>query len=54
MVLFQGKMPANPLNKKTEVGPLISPREVDRVEQWVKEAALSGGNRILIYVWAVS
>jgi acyl-CoA reductase-like NAD-dependent aldehyde dehydrogenase len=33
----------DPLDKKTEVGPLISPKEVDRVEQWVNEAARSGG-----------
>lgn len=42
----------NPLDKKTEVGPLILPREVDRVEEWVNEAAskgakvLCGGKRI--------
>jgi acyl-CoA reductase-like NAD-dependent aldehyde dehydrogenase len=33
----------DPLDKKTEVGPLISPKEVDRVEKWVNEAARSGG-----------
>ncbi|MDA3788602.1 MAG: aldehyde dehydrogenase family protein [Desulfobacula sp.] len=33
----------DPLDKNTQVGPLISPKEVDRVEQWVNEAALSGG-----------
>ncbi len=33
----------NPLEKNTEVGPLIAPEEVDRVEQWVIEAAQSGG-----------
>ncbi|MDT8380522.1 MAG: aldehyde dehydrogenase family protein [Desulfotignum sp.] len=33
----------DPLDKKTQVGPLISPKEVDRVEKWVDEAALSGG-----------
>jgi len=32
----------DPLDEKTEVGPLILPREVDRVEQWVKEAIESG------------
>jgi acyl-CoA reductase-like NAD-dependent aldehyde dehydrogenase len=32
----------NPLDEKTEVGPLILPREVDRVEEWVNEAANSG------------
>ncbi len=42
----------DPLNKKTEVGPLILPREVDRVEQWVEQAkelgatVLCGGKRI--------
>ncbi len=33
----------DPLDPKTEVGPLILPREVDRVEQWVEEAVASGG-----------
>ncbi len=32
----------DPLNDKTEVGPLILPREVDRVEQWVNEAVEAG------------
>lgn len=42
----------NQLEKDTEVGPLISPAEVDRIEEWVKEAnyngaeVLTGGNRI--------
>lgn len=42
----------DPMDEKTEVGPLISPHEVDRVEQWVKEAVeggaglISGGKRI--------
>jgi acyl-CoA reductase-like NAD-dependent aldehyde dehydrogenase len=42
----------DPLNKKTEVGPLILPREVDRVEEWVNDAVskgakiLCGGKRI--------
>ncbi len=42
----------DPLDKKTEVGPLILPREVDRVEEWVNEAVskgakvLCGGKRI--------
>lgn len=40
------------VNKDTEVGPLILPKEVDRVEKWVKEAiedgaeVLCGGQRI--------
>lgn len=43
---------ANPLNIETEVGPLILPKEVDRVETWVNEAIekgatlLCGGKRI--------
>ena len=42
----------DPLDKATEVGPLIKPGEVDRVDEWVKEAVkggaelLCGGNRI--------
>lgn len=42
----------DPLDKETEVGPLISAREVDRVHDWVTEAiaagaqCLCGGQRI--------
>jgi len=42
----------NQMDPATEVGPLILPREVDRVEQWVNEAIaagtklLCGGKRI--------
>lgn len=42
----------DPLDKNTDVGPLILPREVDRVESWVDEAkqqgatVLCGGQRI--------
>jgi acyl-CoA reductase-like NAD-dependent aldehyde dehydrogenase len=42
----------DPLDKQTEVGPLILPREVDRVELWVNEArergatVICGGHRI--------
>ena len=42
----------NQMDEKTEVGPLILPREVDRVESWVNEAVtagaklLTGGKRI--------
>lgn len=42
----------DPLDPKTEIGPLIQPYEVDRVEQWVNEAivegakVMCGGNRI--------
>jgi len=32
----------NQMNDKTEVGPLISPKEVDRVELWVNEAIEKG------------
>ncbi len=32
----------DPLDKDTQVGPLILPREVDRVEQWVNEAVAQG------------
>lgn len=33
----------NQLDPKTEVGPLINNEEVDRVEEWVKEAVKKGG-----------
>lgn len=42
----------NPFDKKTDVGSLIMPKEVDRVEEWVNEAIakgaklISGGKRI--------
>lgn len=42
----------DPLDKNTEVGPLILPKEVDRVEEWVLEAKnkgaeiICGGKRI--------
>ena len=42
----------DPLDQATEVGPLILPREADRVEEWVNEAIvggaklLTGGKRI--------
>lgn len=42
----------DPLDKKSQVGPLILPKEVDRVEQWVDEAreqgatVICGGHRI--------
>lgn len=42
----------DPLDEKTDVGPLILPREVDRVEEWVNEAVeqgaelLCGGERM--------
>jgi len=36
----------DPLDPETEVGPLIQPYEVDRVELWVNEA-ISGGGKLL-------
>jgi len=42
----------NPLDKQTDVGPLINTKEVDRVEEWVNEAIeegaqlITGGKRI--------
>ena len=33
---------ADPVLKDTEVGPLILPREADRVAQWIEEAVTSG------------
>lgn len=33
----------DPLAEDTEVGPLILPKEVDRVEEWVEEAKKNGG-----------
>jgi acyl-CoA reductase-like NAD-dependent aldehyde dehydrogenase len=33
----------DPASKQTDVGPLILPREVDRVESWVDEAIATGG-----------
>ena len=42
----------DPTSKETEVGPLISPKEVDRIDEWVQEAIkggaelLSGGKRL--------
>ena len=42
----------DPSHIKTDVGPLIQPKEVDRVEEWVNEAVaqgakvLSGGSRL--------
>jgi len=34
----------DPLSAETEVGPLIHPREVDRVESWIGESAAGGAN----------
>ena len=32
----------DPLDERVDVGPMIDPREVDRIENWVDEAKLSG------------
>jgi acyl-CoA reductase-like NAD-dependent aldehyde dehydrogenase len=37
----------DPMDPETEVGPLILPREVDRVESWVNEAVESGAELLL-------
>ncbi len=37
----------DPLHKETECGPLILPREVDRVEDWVNQAKGDGGQILL-------
>lgn len=48
----------DPLDENTEVGPLIQPKEVDRVEEWVNEAieagaeVLCGGSRLSDYCYA--
>jgi len=34
----------DPLDERTEVGPLITPAEVDRVSEWVSEARERGGS----------
>lgn len=36
----------NPFDKTTDVGSLISPKEVDRVEEWVNEAIADGAKLI--------
>ncbi len=36
----------NPLDENTDIGPLILPREVDRVNGWVREAVRKGGKMI--------
>lgn len=36
----------DPLDSATEVGPLITPQEVDRVKEWVDEAIEKGGTLI--------
>lgn len=37
----------NPLDEDTQVGPLISPKEVDRVKKWVDEAISEGAELLL-------
>jgi acyl-CoA reductase-like NAD-dependent aldehyde dehydrogenase len=37
----------DPLSLETEVGPLIHPREADRVQAWIEEAA-NGGGRVVV------
>jgi acyl-CoA reductase-like NAD-dependent aldehyde dehydrogenase len=37
----------DPLSLETEVGPLIHPREADRVQSWIEEATVGGG-RLLV------
>ena len=37
----------DPLSLETEVGPLIHPREAERVQSWIEEAA-AGGGRIVV------
>lgn len=36
----------DPMKKQTDVGPLILPTEVDRIEKWVKEARAEGASII--------
>jgi acyl-CoA reductase-like NAD-dependent aldehyde dehydrogenase len=50
--MVKGLKVGNPLDISTDVGPMIKPSEVDRVDAWVKEALseggelLCGGNRV--------
>jgi acyl-CoA reductase-like NAD-dependent aldehyde dehydrogenase len=37
----------DPLRAETEVGPLIQPREADRVALWVEEAVAAGGQAVV-------
>lgn len=41
--LAQKLVVGDPLDEKTEVGPLILPEEVNRIHEWVEEAAEKGG-----------
>ncbi|MGE4560958.1 MAG: aldehyde dehydrogenase family protein, partial [Desulfobulbus sp.] len=38
----KGLKVGNPLDKECDVGPLISPTEVERIDAWVKEAVAQG------------
>jgi acyl-CoA reductase-like NAD-dependent aldehyde dehydrogenase len=42
----QAMVVGDPLDERVDVGPMIDPREVDRIEGWVREA-LSGGAKVL-------
>lgn len=43
----------DPLDDKTEVGPLIQPQEVIRIDNWIKEA-VAGGGKVLCGGHAIS
>jgi glyceraldehyde-3-phosphate dehydrogenase (NADP+) len=43
---FEQLVVGDPLDEATDVGPLISPADAERVEEWLKEA-VDGGARIL-------
>jgi len=42
VTLAEDMIVGDPLDENTEIGPLISPGEVDRIEEWVKEAVDGG------------
>ncbi|RKJ70256.1 aldehyde dehydrogenase family protein [Butyricicoccus sp. 1XD8-22] len=37
----------NPLDESTDMGPMISASELDRIEEWVKEAVSAGANVLI-------
>ena len=39
-------MVGDPIDEKTEVGPLIQEGEVERIHKWVEEAEAAGGKKI--------
>src|SRR3954452_8051592 len=43
----RGLRVSDPLRLETEVGPLIQPREADRVTSWVEEAVAGGGQALV-------